>query len=128
MSDTSVWADNPASPADPEKQLTPRVVKDAWDRGTKSTLWERQTAALNQSFMLNRMWCYWNKGTGRLEELPRNPDRVRASIAKIGPDSNRIMATALSSALIGWTSVSAHAMTSTGRFPLPTKLRMISMQ
>ena len=46
----------------------------------------------------------------------------------IAPDSNRISAIALSSSSIGWTSVSVVHMTSTGRFPLPTKLRMISMQ
>ena len=35
---------------------------------------------------------------------------------------------ALSSSAIGWTRVSVWHRTSTGRFPLPTKLRMISMQ
>ena len=37
-------------------------------------------------------------------------------------------AIALSSASIGWTSVSSQHITRTGRFSLPTKLRMISMQ
>ena len=46
----------------------------------------------------------------------------------MAPDSNRISAIALSSSAIGWTSVSVWHRTSTGRFPLPTKLRMISMQ
>ena len=46
----------------------------------------------------------------------------------IAPDSNRMSAIALSSSSIGWTSVSVVHMTSTGRLPLPTKLRMISMQ
>ena len=46
----------------------------------------------------------------------------------MAPDSNRISATALSSSAIGWTSVSVWHRTSTGRLPLPTKLRMISMQ
>ena len=44
------------------------------------------------------------------------------------PDSNRIRATALSSSSMGWTSVSVWHITSSGRLPLPTKLRMISMQ
>ena len=35
---------------------------------------------------------------------------------------------ALSSAPMGWTSVSVWHMTSTGRLPLPTKQRPISMQ
>jgi len=46
----------------------------------------------------------------------------------IAPDSKRIRAIALSSSSIGWTRVSVVHITSTGRFPLPTKFRMISMQ
>ena len=46
----------------------------------------------------------------------------------IAPDSNRMSAMALSSSSIGWTSVSVWHSTSSGRFPLPAKLRMISMQ
>ncbi len=57
---------------------------------------------------------------------PRNVQLT--SNCPIAPDSNRISAIALSSSSIGWTSVSVVHMTSTGRFPLPTKLRTISMQ
>ncbi len=46
----------------------------------------------------------------------------------VAPDSNRMSAIALSSSEIGWTRVSVVHMTSSGRFPLPTKLRMISTQ
>ena len=44
------------------------------------------------------------------------------------PLSKRISAIALSSASIGWTRVSFQHITSTGRFPLPTNDRTISMQ
>ena len=46
----------------------------------------------------------------------------------MAPLSKRIRAIALSSASIGWTSVSAQHTTSNGRFSFPTKLRMISTQ
>jgi hypothetical protein len=46
----------------------------------------------------------------------------------MAPDSKRMSAIALSSSAMGWTSVSVWHMTSIGRLPLPTKLRMISMQ
>jgi hypothetical protein len=42
--------------------------------------------------LLNQHWNYWNRASGRLEEIPRNPDRVRATVAKVGPDSDRILA------------------------------------
>ena len=46
----------------------------------------------------------------------------------IAPLSNLIRAIPLSSASIGWTSVSVQHMTSSGLLSLPTKLRTISMQ
>ena len=57
---------------------------------------------------------------------PRNVQLT--SNCPIAPDSKRMSAIALSSSAIGWTSVSVWHITSTGRLPLPTKLRAISMQ
>lgn len=83
----------------PLEELTPRLVRDAWDRGLRATRQEREQAAVNQRFLLNRHWVFWNRGTGRLEEMPRHPDRVRATIARIGPDSRRIMSKLMRRAL-----------------------------
>jgi len=76
----------------PQVELTGKKVQEAWDRSQRATQEERRTAALNQRFILNKHWNYWNQATGRLEELPRQPERVRATIARIGPDSNRLIA------------------------------------
>lgn len=73
------------------KPFTPAAVREKWDKGLKATRAERQTAAVNHQFIHNRMWVYWNRGSDRLEEVPRNPERVRASIARIGPDTRVIM-------------------------------------
>ena len=73
------------------KPFTPAAVRERWDRGLKATRVERQTAAVNHAFILNKHWVYWNRGSDRLEEVPRNPERVRASIARIGPDTRVIM-------------------------------------
>jgi len=77
---------------DPIDELTPRKIRDKWDHAQRSMRAEREQAALNQRFILNKHWVYWNRGSGRLEELPRQPERVRATIARIGPDSNRLIA------------------------------------
>ena len=90
-----------AQPGVEQKPFTAKTVREAWDRGMKATRQERQTASLNQCFILNQHWNYWNKSSGRLEEMPRNPDRVRATIAKIGPDSGRILAK-LTSRPLAW--------------------------
>ena len=74
------------------EEVTPRKVRDLWDKGTRATRMERQQAAVNHWFIRNRMWVYWNSGSQRLEELPRSPGRVRASVARVGPDSRRIIA------------------------------------
>jgi hypothetical protein len=73
------------------KPFTPASVREKWDRGVRATRNERQTAAVNHQFIHNRMWVFWNRGSDRLEEVPRNPERVRASIARIGPDTRVIM-------------------------------------
>lgn len=92
MTDTSMAMD--------AKPFTAATVRDAWNRGMKATRRERQTAVLNQCFLLNQHWNYWNKASGRLEEIPRNPERVRVTVAKIGPDSDRIIAKLTSRPLI----------------------------
>jgi hypothetical protein len=74
------------------KEMTPKKVRDAWEQGIKSTRVEREQASVNGAFIRNRQWVYWNRAAGRLEELPRSPQRVRASVPRIGPDTRRIMA------------------------------------
>jgi len=72
--------------------MTPKKVRDAWEQGIKSTRVEREQASVNGAFIRNRQWVYWNRASGRLEELPRSPQRVRASVPRIGPDTRRTMA------------------------------------
>jgi len=76
---------------DDNKPLTPAKVREHWDRGVKATRPERQRASVNHQFIRNNAWVFWNEGSNRLEEVPRSPERVRASIARIGPDTRVIM-------------------------------------
>jgi len=73
-------------------KITAAEVRERWDRAHRSLSTERQQAALNHSFMRNKQWVFWNKSTGQLEEAPRAPERVRATVNKIGPDSRRVIA------------------------------------
>jgi hypothetical protein len=66
-------------------------IRDLWEKGTRSTRYERQQAAVNHSFLSNRQWVYWSSQSQRLEEVPRNPARTRATVPRIGPDSRRII-------------------------------------
>jgi hypothetical protein len=74
------------------ENLTASKVREKWDHAHRAVQIQREQAALNQRFLHNKHWVYWNRGSGRLEELPRQPERVRATIARIGPDSNRLIA------------------------------------
>lgn len=79
--------------------LTPAKVREKWSHSLRAVQEQREQAALNQRFLLNKHWVYWNRGSGRLEELPRQAERVRATIARIGPDSNRMIAKLTQNAL-----------------------------
>ena len=75
-----------------DKPLTASTIKERWDRSLRSNRMELEQAAVNDMFLRSKQWVYWNRGTNRLEELPREPTRVRATVAKMGPDSRRIIA------------------------------------
>lgn len=83
----------------PGEQITAAKVRELWDNGTKATRGEREQAAVNGQFLRNRQWVYFNRGSGRLEEVPRSPARVRATVPRIGPDSRRIIAKLMRRAL-----------------------------
>lgn len=83
-----------------DKVTTARKVREKWDRGIKSTRQEREQAAVNAMFMRNKQWVYWNRASGRLEELPRSPARVRATVPRIGPDSRLILSKLMRRALV----------------------------
>src|SRR3954466_4983284 len=74
------------------QELDAAKVRDLWDKGIASVRQQREQAAVNGMFMRNRQWVYWNRASGRLEEVPRDPARVRATVPRIGPDSRRIIA------------------------------------
>ena len=72
-------------------EITPHKVRELWEKGMNATRAERETAAVNAMFLRNRQWVYWDRSSGRLEEVPRHPERLRATVNKMGPDSRRII-------------------------------------
>src|SRR4051812_43052112 len=90
-----------AGPAEiADKPLTAAVIRERWERSLRTSRMEREQAAVNDMFLRNRHWVYWNRASNRLEEMPREPGRVRASVAKVGPDSRRIIAKLLRRPLV----------------------------
>jgi hypothetical protein len=81
-----------SAPRREDAPLTPARIREKWDRSQRATRRVREVAAVNHAFLQSQMWLYWNRATERLEEMPREPTRVRASVARVGPDSRRILA------------------------------------
>lgn len=81
------------------KDLNAGKVRELWDKSTRSIRQQREQAAVNGMFLRNRQWVYWNRASGRLEEVPRDPARVRATVPRVGPDSRRIIAKLMRRAL-----------------------------
>lgn len=83
-----------------DKPLTAATIRERWDQSLRATRMEREQAAVNDMFLRNKHWVYWNRATNRLEEMPREPARVRATVAKVGPDSRRVISKLLRRPLI----------------------------
>lgn len=79
-------------PAVQAPQMSAAQVKEKWATGTRAVRQERNQAAVNRMFLQNKHWVHYNRVTERLEELHRDPNRVRATVAKIGPDSRTLIA------------------------------------
>lgn len=80
----------PDQPA--REPISAKKIRERWDRSCRATREIREQASVNEQFILNRQWLRWNRASGRLEELPRNPDRVRITVNRLGPDSHRLLA------------------------------------
>jgi hypothetical protein len=75
-----------------QQPVSPKEIRRRWDKAQRATQTQREQAAINEQFILNKHWLRWNRGIGRLEEMPRNPDRVRVTVNRVGPDSHRLLA------------------------------------
>jgi hypothetical protein len=47
----------------PMEEVTPAKIRTKWDASLRSIQTQREQAALNQRFLLNRHWSYWNRGS-----------------------------------------------------------------
>lgn len=87
---------------DPEKdssdagKITAEAIRSQYEKAYKSVRAETYNYWLNVSFLLGHQWVFWNTQTRRLDEIPRDPDRVQATINKVLPASRTIISKATS--------------------------------
>lgn len=73
------------------KQQPVHPVRDKYMRGLKAQRWASHNYWANAAFLRNEQWVHVNKITHRLEHVPDDPDRVRATINVMWPNSRTIM-------------------------------------
>jgi hypothetical protein len=73
-----------------------KVVIDRYEKGVKALRKEVHNYWLNHAFLSGEQWVWWNKERRTLEELPRDEDRVRATVDRIGPTSRTVISKLIS--------------------------------
>lgn len=72
-----------------------RLVRDRYEAGLKPIRSDLQEYWLNHAFLLGHQWLWYNPSTSRLDDLPRDPDRVQATINRMWPNSRIIVSKAM---------------------------------
>lgn len=73
-------------------EITAKFIKDRYEAGLKGIRGELRDYWLNHSFLLGNQWLWFNPVTSRLDELPRDPDRVQATINRMRANARTLMA------------------------------------
>jgi hypothetical protein len=54
---------------------------------------EQQDYWLNHAFLHGYQWLYWSSASGRLDEMPSDPERVQATVNRLWPNTRTIVST-----------------------------------
>ncbi len=79
-------ADTPESP-----QFGVKFVKDRYEQGLASVRSELQDYWVNHAYLMGHQWLFYNTQNQRLDEMPRDPDRVQATINRLRANTRTIM-------------------------------------
>lgn len=74
-----------------EKDENVRLVQDRYQAGLKAIRRQMQEYWLNFAFLKGHQWLYYNNYTNRLDQIPREEDRVQATINLLAPNTRTIM-------------------------------------
>lgn len=81
----------------PEKlpEFTPKYVKDEYQKALRGTIEERRNFWLNHAYLLGKQWLWWNQSEKRVEEMPKDENRVQATFDRLLSNTSTLMAKAL---------------------------------
>lgn len=67
-------------------------IVERWRKGQSDISDVCNKTWLTRAYLAGQQWVQRDTFTDHLREMPRNPDRVRATINRMGPDSRRVIA------------------------------------
>lgn len=80
---------------DPKAALTAKIIRGLYADGLRDVQSELRNYWLNHAFVQGHQWLWYAPKTNRLDELPRDPDRVQATINRMWPNSRTIISKAM---------------------------------
>lgn len=81
-------------------RIGPGRIRDLYLKGVKATNSETQRYWENVAFLQGEQWVFWSKTRNRLEDVPRDDSRVRATVNRLASTKRRLLAKALKKPLV----------------------------
>lgn len=81
-----------ARPGGKSPELTAQLVRNRYDKGVKAQRAEIRNYWLNCAFLEDEQWVWWNTELNRLDQFPRDQDRVQLTVNRLRPTSRSIIA------------------------------------
>jgi hypothetical protein len=68
-------------------------VKAKYWKAIQGLRTEQRDYWLNHAFLHGYQWLYWQESSGRLDEIPTDPERVQATVNRLWPNTRTIIST-----------------------------------
>ena len=74
----------------PAPRINAAMVRNKWFDGARITRPEQRNYWVNRAFLRGEQWVYWDRQRDKLTDLPRQDERLRATVNKMRSGSRRI--------------------------------------
>ena len=74
-----------------DKDAAAAEVRKLYWEGTQALRSEMRDYWLNHAFLHGFQWLFWSETSGRLDEMPQDPERVQATVNRLWPNTRTIV-------------------------------------
>ena len=78
-------------PPEGDKRLTIGKIRNMYDRAVLDIQEDLRNYWLNHAYLKDHQWLYWSEYGGRLEDVPRDPERVQGTVNRLRPATRSLM-------------------------------------